>query len=82
MADTLEDRQLPSRFLAYLGDMFVKSQQVVNFDSKKDNRVFTLNCCVSEGKVSDLSVALLAETDCLKFIRFGLRLVFFEPKQN
>ena len=59
MADTLE---LPSRFLAYLGDMFVKSQQVVNFDSKKDNRVFTLNCCVSEGKVSDLSVALLAET--------------------
>ena len=33
----LEDRQLPSRFLAYLGDMFVKSQQVVNFDSKKDN---------------------------------------------
>ena len=59
--------------------MFVKSQQVVDFDSKKDNRVFTLNC-VSEGKVSDLSVARLAETDCLEFIRIGLHLVFFEPK--
>ena len=45
-----------------------RRQQVVDFDSKNGNRVFTLNCCVSEGKVIDLSVALLAETDCLTFI--------------
>ena len=62
--------------------MFVKSQQVVDFDSKKDNRVFTLNCCVSEGEVSDLSVALLAKTDCLEFIRIGLHLGFLNRSKT